>query len=1531
MQLIGKTKFIEITELTEDQFQLLENQHYIIPYDLSGDTPYYLETDAKNLLANKEAWLVEAEAFQELREENYQRMQEQQLDDAWEDMRLEKGYALDEVYENHLYGDVEPETDETESMPPQEEIFEDFEGVIEDDEKRPSSKKKKHTSYIVKNQQAEVSIQQDHGTRFIYDGPEFQQEMGNFTQYQDQQPVSAYRPPEPESFHSSSYESSGMMPTYAPDENSYTIPSFDSAIFGNEKTKEPKRYEQDGHLLKNIDYSRSKEYVSVEDAKPLEPRYVKREEEFARQETSMQDKFQDYEKFRKEMHHQWSASHPSSPTGNYQQDGHIISNVDYKRNTSATLPNLDTNDFKDPKMGTQDNQGVKNPQNPNESQRESNTTFYTKKEYRLTHGGTYHGVKGKSLKEMQGYLVGASAIRETGAYQGLHQIQSYGGSLLTNLTEQLLNRRATAYGISKLTREGFDAAAIQAMLKDQGVLNPRLQKSLELGLNKDNLSMVHSQISRAFKRHYGVDLAKLSRNQLASLMESLAKDEQKLLELFRFTHLLNKYEKYSIRIQQKKRSAIRRARRQLFSGTDVYQGTNLLVKMYRGANGAYRFAKVTGRIIGKKVIKLTKRISPTSVRGKIEMGEKVIHNLSKWRMEKADLRKLNLLSRKDRIRNAPKKFAGKAFRKVFHKGFHETLVGRAMSAVGTAINRVLSVFHDGNMLIRAMLRKIALACVGFLLAIVVLQATTSVIFAISSSILSFFENSSGEEVSTEDVMKSAGGKILTSLIQKDEDWLDDDVYGLAKKTPSQVKGSKVYGGTDPKTGKKYEIKEFGSSSQENPGVNFNFYDGSGYTGITGKIPDDLIEDTADDKASDKEKSDKEKSSDQEKSSSSKLKKAKTTYKGDEVVFASKGSENDGIPKKFVGNHRTTGYCAGCNSPAGSRATSSGVAASPGVTIAIREDIRRQTGGSDGSIYYINGHYYILQDKCGTDAIDIYVSNSKTCTGTLESAVTAKNVKTYLVSAKSSKPQKVKLNGKTYTGVRITEGNIKKWLLFDGTVDIITGSGGLGITGIDLPTSNAKAIISMATVYFNQEGFYKDDLMKQYCEELWEASHKVDSDVSNVYQCEGCKTLKNYKCSDEKIKSAKGPNGRSYGFLDGITTHKDSHGDTGCKKYYCNKDKNGWQKYKYQAKGCKGVKNQRGTERSAELTIEEIKQYPKQLKDVSTGKGSAKVDRKEVIEINALEKSKAESIQGYRAKCKIVEIYTKSQCTGHYGCPGKHTKKYCPGHVDLNVNACIVGLEENETTKLYQIDPGVTAAKMVEYNQRLTGYSYGNLSFKQWDSENREYVELFYEDDWKASYGIDIASLQQKVTGISSSSTSSTLSAAERKKLLDSLPDNLSEKRRKVIEWALDAVGRIPYHFGDVAQYPGYEKNNFGARSWSDYKGRNKKGLDCAKFVDWVYWSTVNNNLGNGSTSTLRGVGKSTNTLKPGDIVVRGSTTGGTGAHTGIFIGYNSKNQMIYVHESSSGGGNVKVSAGSAFEKNGNNGSVTWRNMDYLLK
>lgn len=50
-----------------------------------------------------------------------------------------------------------------------------------------------------------------------------------------------------------------------------------------------------------------------------------------------------------------------------------------------------------------------------------------------------------------------------------------------------------------------------------------------------------------------------------------------------------------------------------------------------------------------------------------------------------------------------------------------------------------------------------------------------------------------------------------------------------------------------------------------------------------------------------------------------------------------------------------------------------------------------------------------------------------------------------------------------------------------------------------------------------------------------------------------------------------------------------------------------------------------------------------------------------------------------------------------------------------------------------------------------------------------------------------------------------MSSADQKKILDQLPTNLSEKRRKIIETALSAVGKIPYHFGDSASYPGLEK------------------------------------------------------------------------------------------------------------------------------
>lgn len=57
-----------------------------------------------------------------------------------------------------------------------------------------------------------------------------------------------------------------------------------------------------------------------------------------------------------------------------------------------------------------------------------------------------------------------------------------------------------------------------------------------------------------------------------------------------------------------------------------------------------------------------------------------------------------------------------------------------------------------------------------------------------------------------------------------------------------------------------------------------------------------------------------------------------------------------------------------------------------------------------------------------------------------------------------------------------------------------------------------------------------------------------------------------------------------------------------------------------------------------------------------------------------------------------------------------------------------------------------------------------------------------------------------------------------------LPDDLSENRKKVVKYALESVGKIPYYWGGKAAYAGYDKNGFGTVVSPDYKGRVLRGL-----------------------------------------------------------------------------------------------------------
>lgn len=1118
-------------------------------------------------------------------------------------------------------------------------------------------------------------------------------------------------------------------------------------------------------------------------------------------------------------------------------------------------------------------------------------------------------------------------IEETDAYQGYRKIQNFGGMLTQKQFSAAVSRRGAIYQIKKLQQDGFTRRRIMQLLKDKKIMNRTLANALENGLELHNIPLLKHSIQNYFMNKYGnmINLDTLSKKQLKNLMSILKNGDQDLLELYNRLKTINGSIARAGRSKQGLKNARRRLRQEILQGLDAYDAVVLFSKSLRGARSAIYIMQWASRTTGKLALAVAKKIAPAPIRNKIILKEA---KMQKRAMEKST-KKLAKISKiegvKAKIKQAPKKAAAMGFQKIVGKSYSNTIVGKVTGKIGDFFGKIADKIDGIKKLYYDLIKDIMVFIGGFLLLIFMMQLVIVASTAITTTIQSLFDTETGQDISEDDVMNSAGGKILTELTEKDKDWVQNEVYDGAK-FPKDVAGKKVYGGTDPETGKKIEITEFGSPNDESAGITVNFFNGDAYSAITGKIPPELLHDT---KASSNSTTNANSKSSEIKdnSSSSKLKKTgnSLTYKGDEVIFASKGGDNDGIKKTFVSNMRTTGYCSACNGDYKSAITPNGNAV-PGFTVAVALSTQTAKGLPYGSVIYVSGHYYVVQD-CGPppNTIDIYVADTLTCASTLEQAVTRDNVPVYIVKGAKcdfEKLNKITLDGKDYTGVHVDDNGTKKWILFDGVVTGVNG-GAVSGTSSEIATSNAKAILSMGTVYFDQEGYNDKRLLRAYCLDLWDASHKLKRRLSEIYQCGGCRELKNYKCNDKNVKNAKGPNGKDYGLLDGIKVHKDSYGDEGCKKYYCNEDKESWQKYKYNKNGCKGATNKRGSTKSAELTAAEISAYPKQLKDEDVKNGSGKIDRKEIVEVSAEEKAKADADPTYKAKCTIVETYTESKCPGHYGCDGKHSKKYCPGHVDLEVDACIVGIDENEAVQLFQIDPGDEQEKMDHYDKISKEVNDGKVNWKHWTEANRDMVHVFYDEDWKDLYGIDIESLESQVSGVASNVTSGTLSSADRDKILKELPKNLPEKRRKIIETALDAVGKIPYHWGDKAKYPGLEKNNFGAYSYTDRKGRNKKGLDCSHFVDWVYWTAVGNNLGNGNTETLQSKGKSTNTLKTGDIMVHFGSVN----HTGIFIGYTKDNQMIYVHESGSHG-NVTVSTGGYFDKSG---SVTWRNMDEYVK
>ena len=235
-----------------------------------------------------------------------------------------------------------------------------------------------------------------------------------------------------------------------------------------------------------------------------------------------------------------------------------------------------------------------------------------------------------------------------------------------------------------------------------------------------------------------------------------------------------------------------------------------------------------------------------------------------------------------------------------------------------------------------------------------------------------------------------------------------------------------------------------------------------------------------------------------------------------------------------------------------------------------------------------------------------------------------------------------------------------------------------------------------------------------------------------------------------------------------------------------------------------------------------------------------------------------------------------------------SNKYCPGHVDLYVSVTIYGFEEDAGLRSVELE-----AEEKLQDETAEAEAAGSV-WEGWTDEQKAYAQRLIAQDWFKTYGLSISTIDPK----------NPLTDEEISRYLDGLPKDISNDRKRVIKFALESVGKIPYYWGGKANSRDYEGNAFGSIVQADYRGRVLRGLDCSGWIQWVYWSSIGENLnGAYSTSSLIGEGEKINRadLQPGDVIIRT----GADSHVVMFLGWAGNGKMIAIHENS-GANNVSV-------------------------
>lgn len=463
-------------------------------------------------------------------------------------------------------------------------------------------------------------------------------------------------------------------------------------------------------------------------------------------------------------------------------------------------------------------------------------------------------------------------------------------------------------------------------------------------------------------------------------------------------------------------------------------------------------------------------------------------------------------------------------------------------------------------------------------------------------------------------------------------------------------------------------------------------------------------------------------------------------------------------------------------------------------------------------------------------------------------------------------------------------------------------------------SNVTDLMSMASLYTYFEGVTDYELFLSYARQLWELSHSYTVSISPIYHCDGCldaqaeererQQLEEEAIAEEQAAKASEVSGTAAvidntgaagSAADGAAAPSTGSAADGAAAPAALSDSaspSAEADFAEPAQASRvlvaGLSHQDETT-AAEETTADAPQAPASTV-VTAGQSSqtglqsteqnTEQDARQHTELDA--EQNTASHDSSESSAVPPEATPADAESTQPAAVSPETTTHCPGHVDLIVQAKILGLTEENG--LFACDPHGISENPVSDN-----------SWPGWNRYTRASARQLSQQDWFERYGLSISLI----------SPEHALTADEIDAYMNQLPNDLSETRKELIHFALSSVGRVPYYWGGKPYAAGYSGNSFGAVISPDHMGRVLRGLDCSGWISWVYWSVTGQRLPYESTSGLAISGTRINRseLKPGDVIVRT----GDDAHAVMFLGWTADGKIRCIHESSTAVNNVTIS------------------------